>query len=146
MSDKFLNKTGLEHFWGKVKSNLDLLVNASDVITNDDIDRMFVTKVIAPVVELNNEDAVRTYIEITNIQEGYEYYYTLNTGGNYVEIPDAPADPTKESTLYIEPIIIGKNGARSSFYIKVIAYVGSESSSITERKGIGVAISGGTGK
>ena len=44
MSDKFLNNTGLEHFWGKVKSNLDLSVNTSDVITNEEIDEMFLPK------------------------------------------------------------------------------------------------------
>lgn len=41
MSDKFLNNIGLEHLWGKIKSNLDLLVNASDVITNEEIDELF---------------------------------------------------------------------------------------------------------
>lgn len=45
MSDKFLNTTGLEHFWGKVKSNLDLIVSTSDIITNDDIDGMFTPSV-----------------------------------------------------------------------------------------------------
>ena len=47
MSDKFLNTTGLELFWGNVKSNLDLIVSTSDIITNDDIDRMFTPSVDA---------------------------------------------------------------------------------------------------
>ena len=57
MSDKFLNTTGLEHFWGKVKSNLDLIVSTSDIITNDDIDGMFTPSVdVSGLLPINMEN------------------------------------------------------------------------------------------
>lgn len=153
MSNKFLNKTGLEHFWGKVKSNLDLIVNTSDIITNDEIDGMFETStpvvppatLVTPVVERYSNGNLY-YLRIANMQEGYKYYYTLNTDtDSFDSIPDAPADPTKESTLYTGPIDISLGMDRyEGYYIKVIAYVGSKSSDIVEL--YGVYGGGGIGK
>lgn len=124
----YLNIDGLTHLWSKVKGLSDLKIKKTDVMTNEEIDGMF--KITAPVVE-HYADGNLYYLRIANIQEGYEYYYTLNTSTR--GIPDAPSDPTKESTLYTEPInITYRRGQWGGYYIKVIAYAGSESSDIVE--------------
>lgn len=137
----YLNIDGLTHLWSKVKGLSDLKIKKTDVVTNEEIDGMFEISapVVPPVVEVYFDGGTSS-LRITNIQEGYEYYYTLNTNTSTTKIPNAPSDPTKESILYTEPIIInikGSPGRYYGYYIKVIAYAGSESSDIVELYDVG---------
>ena len=61
MSDKFLNNTGLENLWSKIKSQYNLKANASDVMTNEEIDAMFLPKPIGGKIFYDAGDNGTTY-------------------------------------------------------------------------------------